>query len=131
LRLFVTMGTAERIAFRTAVPALGSPVAAPVRGLMRRLADRAPEGPGEDARARSRWTILAEARAGDDWRNVWLQGTDPYGLTGELLATAALEMTAPGFDRKGVLSPVQAVGLDVLEKELTSQGVHIESYGRR
>jgi short subunit dehydrogenase-like uncharacterized protein len=131
LRLFITVGTAERVAFKTAVPALGTPFAAPVRGLLRRLADRAPEGPDEDARAGARWTILGEARAGDEWRNVWLQGTDPYGLTAEFLATAALEMSAPGFTQTGVLSPVQAVGLDVWEKELTGHGVRIESYGSR
>jgi short subunit dehydrogenase-like uncharacterized protein len=129
LSLYVTVGAAERIFFRTAVPGLRLALGTPIGGLMKKLAERAPEGPDDAARADSRWTILAEARAGDEWRNVWLQGTDPYGLTAEFLATAAVEMCAPGFNKAGVLSPVQAVGIDVLQKELLDKGVTVESHG--
>jgi short subunit dehydrogenase-like uncharacterized protein len=126
LKLFTTVGTPERIGARLFVPALRAPF---VRGFVRWLADRQPEGPNEDKRAQSRWTILAEARSGDSFRNVTLKGTDPYGLTAEFLAACALRMTEASFDETGVLAPVQAAGLDLLTKELHAFGVEIDTYG--
>lgn len=89
---------------------------------------RAPEGPDDRAR-RKRWTILIEARAGRRWRNVALQGEDVYGLTAETLSAGAVAMADPGYECRGVATPVQAFGSDLLEKELRSFGVNITPYG--
>ena len=99
------------------------------RAALDRVVARLPEGPDDDARARSRWTILAEARGPGAWRNVVATGTDPYGLTAETLAQAALEMARPGFGRAGVIAPVDALGLDVAERTLVSAGVAIDVLG--
>lgn len=125
-RLFMTAKRGRRIGMRFALPALRAARATPLRGALDRMVERAPEGPSDTQRPKQRWTILAEARARNGWRNVALMGTDPYGLTGELLATAALEMCADGYDQKGVISPVQAVGIDKARKELESHGTTVQ-----
>ena len=129
LKLFVTTGTLERVALRYGLgplrTVLGTSYAkAIVEGGLARL----PKGPSDEQRRRSYWTILAEARGGNSWRNVAITGTDVYGLTAEFLCAGAVAMTDPGYSKSGVLSPVQAVGLDTLQKELIDQGASIDIY---
>lgn len=133
LELYVTSGSLQRIALRAGVPLLRAARAVPLtRDLPASLVDRLQrsEGP-EGSRRAAKWTILAEARGSNDWKNVTLVGHDVYGLTARLLAAASLHMARPEYDRTGVLSPVQAVGSDLLEKELVDHGASIEIYGRR
>jgi short subunit dehydrogenase-like uncharacterized protein len=125
-RLFMMAKRRRRIGMRFGLPLMRAARATPARILLDRMVERAPEGPSETLRPRQRWTILAEARSNDGWRNVALMGTDPYGLTAELLATAAMHMSADGYDKTGVVSPVQAVGLDVARDELTAHGTTIQ-----
>ena len=84
-------------------------------------------GPDEQQRQRW-WTILAEARSGDQWRNVSIVGRDVYGLTARLMSAAAMKMSQPDYEATGVLAPVQAMGVDFLEKELLDNDVVIETY---
>ena len=131
-RTYVTVGSWERLGLKAFVPSLRLALAAPGgRALIERVIERAPEGPDEEARARSKFTILGEAIAGDGWRNVVVTGADPYGLTGELLAAAALRMAEDGYDKSGVMSPVQAAGLDLLRSELEKNGCELVSYESR
>jgi short subunit dehydrogenase-like uncharacterized protein len=113
---------------RFGLPVLRKILQSPLKDLAEKAIVRGPEGPNEAQREASRWTILAEARSGTEWRNVTLQGTDFYGLTAELLATAAGRMTTDGYDVTGVVAPVQAVGREVLLDELTKAGVSVETY---
>jgi short subunit dehydrogenase-like uncharacterized protein len=131
-KTFVTVGAAERIGLKAFVPSLRLGLRIPGgRAVLERLIDRAPEGPNETARAHSKFTILGEALAPGGWRNVVVTGSDPYGLTGELLAAAALRMSEDGYDSSGVMSPVQAVGLDVLQSELEKQGCELATFQSR
>lgn len=133
LKLFVTTGTVQRWGLKYGMPVLRALRSLPQgRALTESLAGliQRDEGPNEDSR-RAKWMILAEARSGDVWRNVSLQGSDVYGLTAELLAEGSLKMAQPGYDRSGVLSPVQAFDLDFLEKLLLDTSTAIDSYGRR
>lgn len=125
-KTFVTTGTLERQAMRVGAPLLGLMSKEPVRRAFDLFTRLLPEGPDEEERGKGRWTILAEARAGKAWRNVVATGTDVYGLTARTLTRAAITMSAPGFDRSGVLSPVQAVGLAPLRDELRSAGVEFQ-----
>ena len=52
-----------------------------------------------------------------------------YGLTAQLLSAAAMRMAQPAYESTGVLAPVQAMGIDVLEKELLDNDVEITTYG--
>ena len=89
---------------------------------------RLPEGPGTEAR-KARWTILAEAADGQTWRNVSVQGRDVYGLTAQTLTAAAMTLAERAGGPTGVLRPIDAIGLDVLQKTLTDQDVQIDVYG--
>ena len=132
LSIYLTSGTAQQLGIRYGLPLLGK---AMDTGWGRKLVDKAlqplPEGPNDDQRARSKWTVLAEASSGQQWRNVALAGTDVYGLTGEFLATAAMRMAADDFEGAGVKAPVMAVGLDTLHKELLDNDVSIDTYEAR
>jgi short subunit dehydrogenase-like uncharacterized protein len=129
-RTYSTVPTWQRVAMRLAMPALSAALSSgAVRGLARKAIERLPEGPGEAARAEDGWAILAEAVSADgSWRNVVLTGTDVYGLTGHTLAVAATTMARDDYDGKGVLAPVQAVGIDVLRRELEGFGVRITEF---
>ena len=118
LETYLVGGRGARIGVSTARALASSPRA---RRVLERLVPGG--GPNERARAASRWTIVAQAHAGSERRRVELGGRDGYGLTAELLAAAAMRLTEEGYDRAGVLAPVQAVGLETLRKELTDWGV--------
>ena len=128
-RTYVTVGSWERVGMRALVPALRGVLALPGgRAALERVIARAPEGPTEEARARSKFTILAEGSGRDGWRNVAVTGADPYGLTAELLSAAALRMAEDGYDASGVLAPVQAVGLELLQTELEKNGCELATF---
>lgn len=59
-------------------------------------------------RADSPFTILVQVRQGKDIRWTAMQGKDPYGLTAKIAAYMAARMTAPGYERSGLLAPSQA-----------------------
>lgn len=126
-RIFVTSGRAQTLGVK-ALPLVGPLVtAAPVRKTLGKLIDMVIEGP-EGKKREGAWTILAEAKTKDARRNVVLTGHDVYGLTAECLSTAGQRMSEDDYKGSGVLSPVQAVGLDRLQKELIEHGVSIETF---
>jgi saccharopine dehydrogenase (NAD+, L-lysine-forming) len=91
-----------------------------IPGLDRLLEARAPEGrdgPDEEERARSWFTILAEAEspAGEAARAV-VEGTDPYGLTGAATSRMALALARGDGEGPGVLTPTQAFGPERVPK---------------
>jgi hypothetical protein len=59
---------------------------------------------------------------------VALMGTDPYGLTAETLAATGAKLARDGHGSAGVMSPVQAVGLQELQKELIDLGVDFQTW---
>lgn len=129
LGVYATVGTAQDIALRAGWPVARRALSVPfVRGAAAKILTGILPEPSPAARVESKWTILAEARAGDAWRNVAVSGRDVYGLSGELLAAAALAMARDGYDRTGVLAPTQAVDVDTLQKELISLGASVEVF---
>lgn len=121
-KTLVTVGRGQELALRNILPLFRPALAwSPVRETVRFALDKIAtnDGPGDEERADGRWTILAEATgARGAWRNVVLQGTDVYGLTAEMLAAGAMGMARDGFDRSGVIAPVEALGREGAEKEL-------------
>lgn len=127
LRLYVTVGRAQALGLKglpLAKAALGLPG---VRSGLEALIEKTIAGPEGKARE-GKWTILAEARAGDQRRNVVLSGKDVYGITAETLSAAAVRMCEADFNETGVISPVQAIGIDRAQKELIEHGVSIDTY---
>lgn len=92
---------------------------------------RLPEGPDVGHRRRGRWTILAEAKSGDMWRNVVVTGRDVYGLTAQFLSAGAMKMASGNLPVTGVVSPVQAVGIDTWRKEFVDHDVVVETFEDR
>jgi hypothetical protein len=110
------------------MPLLRRVLRSPIKGLIHKGIDRLPDGPeGEDRDAK--WTILVEARnSAGEWRNVTAVGADVYGITAETLSAAALKMSQPGYEGRGVLAPVEVMGLDAALDELKRWGVTIQAY---
>ena len=127
---YVTVARGLQTALRVATPLLRA-----VNGNerlkdgLRSLIEGRGEGPSDEARDRQRFTVLAEARSGREWRNVSLQGADAYGLTAKTLVAGARRFLEADFELSGVVAPVQALGLDNAQKVLIDAGVTIESYG--
>lgn len=129
LQLYGVVPRYQANAMRFSMPivkvALG---AKPVQGIVDKVLDRRAAGPTDELRHADKWAILAEARSGNQWRNVALMGTDVYGLTAETLAAGAMKLAQDGSEGAGVMAPVQAVGLETLHKELIGFGVDLQVY---
>jgi short subunit dehydrogenase-like uncharacterized protein len=125
---YITVGGVQRIGLK-ALPALRAALGTSLGRSLLEGAIGFVARPPEPGRETTPWTILAEARSGDKRRSVALSGNDVYGLSARLLATAASRMCEPDFGQKGVVSPVQAVGLDRLQKELIDNDVSIDTFG--
>lgn len=125
---YVSTGHAERLGLRYGRPALKLLQTTTGRAVVERVLSRLPEGPTEEQRARGRWTVLAEARSGDKWRNVVMTGTDVYGLTAETLAAGAIELASNASHDSGVIAPTQVIPAAALRRELEATGVKIDIY---
>jgi short subunit dehydrogenase-like uncharacterized protein len=84
-----------------------------LRGLFLNLAAAGGFSPGSvrnaGLRADSPFTIYVEACRGEQRKYILLTGRDPYGLTADIIAYTARQITAPGYDRSGLLAPAQAI----------------------
>jgi short subunit dehydrogenase-like uncharacterized protein len=90
------------------MPLVGLAMRTPIKRAANALIGRMPEGPSESDRGASRFTIVAEARAGSRRRRGTVSGTDVYGLTARTTVEGALLAADPSFDRSGALAPAQA-----------------------
>ncbi|MFE7672128.1 saccharopine dehydrogenase family protein [Streptomyces albidoflavus] len=86
-----------------------------------------PGGPGPALRARITSRVVAVAStgaAGDPpAAEVHLEGPDPYGLTGALMAWAAHRLTTHPAAVPGVVGPLEAFGLDTLHEACAEMGL--------
>jgi len=80
----------------------------PLRRALGAVIPRLPEGPSEEDRRKSRFTIVCEAHRDSRQRRGTVTGTDLYGLTARTSVEAALRCAAPGYDRSGALAPSEA-----------------------
>jgi short subunit dehydrogenase-like uncharacterized protein len=90
-------------------PGLELAMRTPLRALLQQGVGLLPEGPPEDERRATAWTIVADAH-GEDGRTsrTVARGVDVYGITAVILAHAATLLSAPDFDRAGALGPAAA-----------------------
>jgi short subunit dehydrogenase-like uncharacterized protein len=80
----------------------------PLRRAVAALIPRLPEGPSEESRRSSSFTVVCEARQGSRRRRGTVTGANVYGLTARTTVEGALRCAAPGYDRKGALAPSEA-----------------------
>lgn len=119
--------TATRLIARALTPA--APYLAPfTRALLER---GGPEAPSPEQRRATRFQIVATARSADGarTRRVTVAGSDPYGLSGALLAEAAIVLASGRITARGMLAPSQVLGADTILRIVQSfeaGGVSIE-----
>jgi short subunit dehydrogenase-like uncharacterized protein len=117
-----------------AMPAVGAgfelltrlpPVRTGLERLVGRLVKGSTGGPGAEARERSGSHIVAVASdaGGRELAEVHLSGVNGYTFTGRFIAWAAAEAAASGFATGGALAPVDAFGLDRLERGVADSGL--------
>jgi short subunit dehydrogenase-like uncharacterized protein len=92
---------------------------APAAAPFVRLAGRVGDDPSAEERAGSRWTVVAEARAGASRQRATLNGTDPYGLTALLLAHGAAALRAGEARGAGALAPAEAFDVHAFAPRLS------------
>jgi short subunit dehydrogenase-like uncharacterized protein len=77
----------------------------------------------ERARGGSRFLAVARDAAGRPLTCARVEGVDPYTLTGELIAWAALRLAAGEVSGSGALGPVDAFGLDAVTEACRGAGL--------
>lgn len=95
----------------------------PFGGLVTRQIDSGSFGPSPEDRARSRFTIVCEARRGSEQRTVTVQGKDPYGLTATVIAALARHLSEQGTETFGAISPAMVGGEELIVKATQESGV--------
>lgn len=101
-------------------------VRTPLRRGLEALISRLPEGPDEESRRRSRFTIVCEARQGSRRRRGIASGSDPYGLTARTTVEGALRCATPGYGGRGALAPSEAFDPREFMRSLADFGVEHE-----
>ena len=91
-----------------AIPMMGLAARTPLKRVADAVINRMPEGPSEESRRKSRFTVDCRAKAGTRARRGTVTGSDAYGLTAITTSHAALLAAEPSFDRAGALAPAQA-----------------------
>jgi short subunit dehydrogenase-like uncharacterized protein len=80
----------------------------PLRRAAAALIPRLPEGPSEQSRRNSSFTIVCEASQGSRRRRGTVTGADLYGFTARTTVEGALRCASPGYEGKGALAPSEA-----------------------
>ncbi len=102
-----------------------------LRQQLERRADRAAavtgRGPSPALRSKQRSVAIAVASdaTGKQLASVRVEGPDAYGLTGDLMAWAAIELAAGNVTAVGALGPVDGFGLDRLIEGCSSAGLTV------
>lgn len=113
-----------------AMPGIELALKTPLRRAAGALVARLPEGPPEDRRRASRFTVVADATGADGSRRRGVvRGGDVYGLTAAILARCATAMDSDGYDRRGGLGPAAAFDPAELLDDLADRGLTYELHG--
>ena len=66
---------------------------------------------------------MARDEAGRELASVRLEGRDPYTFTGRMMAWIAGHLATGNVTEAGALGPVDAFGIDELERAVTAAGI--------
>jgi len=100
---------------------------APLKALAERWVSGLPEGPSDEERARSSFAVYAEATGANGTHAAWVTGPNGYDFTAASAVLCARLAAAPGFVKKGALTPSQAFGARALLDGLADAGVRYGS----
>ena len=113
-----------------ALPVAGLLLRTPLAGVADAVIERLPEGPGEDDRRASRFTIVAEAQGKDGTRSrAVVRGEDVYGLTAAIIVRGAELLAEDDFAASGALAPAEAFDPEALLLYLGDHGLRFEVEG--
>jgi len=107
-------GPVLKLAARAAAPVLPSIMA------------KTSVGPDDTSRARARFTIRAEARAGGSAASATLLGADPYGITAAIIALGADRLLREPKPKAGVLAASELVEPRAAIEDLANHGFPLE-----
>jgi short subunit dehydrogenase-like uncharacterized protein len=111
-------------------PALALALHTPAKALADLAIDGLPEGPSEEQRRASRFTIVALANSEDGRTGrALVRGSDVYVLTAVIAVHGALLLASPGYDRAGALAPASAFEPAEFLDHLGEHGVSWEADG--
>ena len=110
-----------------ALPVVALALRTPLRAIISQAIGRLPAGPGEEARRRSRFTVVARA-IGEDGRigEAEVHGSDVYGITAKCVVHGALLLAEGAHTRSGVLAPAAAFDPVAFLNFLTGHGLSYE-----
>jgi short subunit dehydrogenase-like uncharacterized protein len=109
-----------------AIPMMGLAARTPLKRVADAVINRMPEGPSEENRRKTRFTVDCQAKVGTRARRGTVTGSDVYGLTAVTTSHAALLAADPSFDRVGALAPAQAFDPGTFLGALADFGVDTE-----
>lgn len=119
----IALGRGTTSLLRLGLPLLRAVMATPLNRVLWRSIDLGPTGPTLAERAASRFTLLVEARRGEDRRAVISKGTDPYGLTAVVAVAVAARLWTGEPQQVGAVSPAMVAGADVIINSTRAAGV--------
>lgn len=105
------------------LPVLRAVMATPLKTVLWRGIEAGSVGPTVAERAANRFTLLVEARRGEDRRAVIAEGQDPYGLTAVVAVAVAASLWHGEPRATGAVSPAMIAGADVIINSTRAAGV--------
>jgi short subunit dehydrogenase-like uncharacterized protein len=120
---------AQALSLGTALAGRVPGARAALGALLRPLAPGSTGGPDAEARARVGSLVVAEAFDARDARRsaVRLRGVNPYDFTAAILAWAAQSAAGGALGGIGALGPVDAFGLEALERGCAEAGIAVRT----
>ncbi len=115
VQTYISMSGADTFMGRTIGllgPALPFLLRSPLMTAMKARAGQSGDGPTNEQRRDSAFSIMAEATRGAEHHSVCVTGCDPYGVTAEVIAYAAAHLLSADDIEAGVLAPSQLIAAD-------------------
>jgi short subunit dehydrogenase-like uncharacterized protein len=105
------------------LPLLRAVMATPIQHIIFRSIESSAEGPTDAERENSRFTLLCEARRGEDRHAVVVEGRDPYGLTAIIAVALASHLLKEEPREVGAVSPAMIAGPALIVERARAAGV--------
>jgi short subunit dehydrogenase-like uncharacterized protein len=120
---FMSLGGAPPWLLNIVLPLFSAAIKTPLSRIIFNQIDNQVEGPNEQERKRSLFTILCQARAKEKTQQVIITGSDPYGLTALITAETAGLLLDAGKTVGGATSPASAFGAETVQHASEAAGV--------
>jgi short subunit dehydrogenase-like uncharacterized protein len=120
---FMSVGGMAPWLLNIGVALLGIAIKTPLSKIIFNQIDNQNDGPNEQDRKRSAFTIICEAESGRKKQRVIITGNDPYGLTAIICAETAALLLDAGKTLDGATSPARAFGPETVQRVTEAAGV--------